>query len=312
MTLQAGNWKTRGFIAPQKDNSEAITFQVTNNLNDDAAMLTIEGVLPIAESTYLISKSSLCERVGALNYYDTGGIGSTIGLPFLGTSNTFKPVILPAGVPGLSGGNLILERRLAFLLTENIKLNNFYRLINFMHYVNLISTIRPVTYNPLTGGVVLGVESLLVPVINLLINSLFYYYPKFKEIIPLTGTPVYLDEINDWIAERLADPYLISIPRIEYARIIEETAEQIELWKDYRNQLRQDALSIGGATATAASDTSAAIVASPIESTSTLSIPDNFNNSSNNSILSSPIESPVNRSYEALTADRPINTLPEC
>lgn len=301
MLLQAGNNRTRAYANVfQTDISDTTTWNLAGDLSD-VTYLNISGWLPVMESRYLISQQSIVSRVSAMNQFNVDIFADAVGLPQAGFSHPNLPeVVLPPGITNLSTEELVLEKRLAFLLIKLHKQNLLKAFHNIIYSIVLHVRIQPVVAAGITSpNFILHVNS-----INYFIGKLFTAYPRLEiQIFGQESDPtdeLRLETISDWILAQLQSPDPVLVP-VFPPDFIESLFGEFVPPRNRLNANVETAI-------TAGEDVSSEISSSEPDNPNAIPpIPTFGNNNSSNS--DSPIEP---RNDSPLNSDLPINSLPEC
>jgi hypothetical protein len=314
MLLQAANERSKAYSGVfLTDISQSTTWTLAGDLSD-ISYLNISGWLPIAESRYLISQQSIVSRISAMNPFNVVAFTDILGLPQAGFNPRSLPaVVLPAGVEHLSTGDLILEKRLAYLLIRLHKRNLLYNLYNVLRAIVVNSVVNTYSFAPGTGYAINQHPVLFMKLVNLFLGNLFAVYPRLEQIIfngfsdPTNVNR--LEDISEWLKLQLesSNPMLIPYIDPDFINGLIDTAS---------DTASSDvvAATAGGTafetTITAAGDVSSEITSTGSSSGNPIYIPlfGELNDPANNS-SDSPI---APRDNSPLNNDKPVNSLPEC
>jgi hypothetical protein len=326
--LQAGN--ERAAIYKNQlttDNSKTTTFSF------DGSFLNIRGLLPLAESRYLITQSSLINRIGAVNSENASMFGDIIGLPVNGflPRSTQQSVVLPSNVESLSIAPLVIEKRLAYLVLLQQKRNRLIELYNFLHYTNLASAVirsrnvvepvigiisyRTAVWNgnsltiadQLNGVIGYNYSYVSDPVgrstsiVDICLNALARTYPDMLRFN--TGNKT-LEQWSEWVVTELAKNNPILISPIDFNLLVDSVSEAvaaIRLQPTPRNPLGYVANESG-------TDVSATISSGDSRNDS-VDVPTPFGSSGNDSPL---LPATPTQDYQSQTNQNPSDTLPPC
>jgi hypothetical protein len=327
MLLEAGNEKgkaNKSILA--KDVSDSAVWSLDSSGSDDIGYLSLSGYLPLMESRYLVNTQNLVDRLNAVNSFNVALISDAVGLPHSGFDTAqLEGVILPSGIPHLSTDELVVEKRLGYLLLKLQKRNNLYSLFNYLRWIYLNCLIIPITqwnYTGTYGGdgnvygsvdyetSIYGNKSMFLKVINLAIDLLLSIYPYLENII-FSGTSDNetdrLAHISGWLQSQLQLSELPWIPTIDYESLISSISDSVTTAKAYTMPTNLIPLVFSSSSDYADSQVSDGSEGS---NDANLDSPPAFNN--NQSDDADPLEGETSRSYSILNSDRPINTLPEC
>lgn len=293
-----------------KDISDSANWKEQDNV------LNLDGYLPLMESRYLVSTSDISERIGALNTYNVALLSDVVGMPFAGfpTWDNLEPVVIPANVPNLSTGQLIVEKRLACLLFQLEKRNRYYELYNYLRYVKLASTGYLYEYNNQDGKWYPGTfsfnsgERAYLRVINVCIDALTTNYPEFKLLLDLSDrSSNRLVTLGSWLQERMTN-FDVMIPRVDANALTAEVSSFVETYRD-----PSLLTPFGSALGFAEGEGNGNIVdggSSSDSGGSGVETPPSFNTGSQ--LNDEPLEEDLPVSFNILNGDRPLNSLPEC
>jgi hypothetical protein len=242
MALQAGNIRANVY-----KNALTVDLSAANTFSFDGYFLTLEGILPLTESRYLLTVPSLISRIGAMNSENLLVLSDTLGLPVDGFDPrpNLEPVQLPPRIENLSTGVLVLEKRLAYLLLLQSKRNNLRTLYNYLYYTRLAGEIERFI-NTKTGilGVrvsgnsvqeyIAGWEYKYIQIYPLrrsasitkvCIDNLFQTYPSLKRLLP--DTAIYLESISDWLRVEMSNDNPVTLPNLDFDLLVGNIAEKI-------------------------------------------------------------------------------------
>jgi hypothetical protein len=314
MLLQAANERSKAYAGVfLTDISQSTTFSLTGDLSD-VSYLNISGWLPIAEARYLITQQSIVSRISAMNAFNVVAFTDIIGLPQAGFNPRNLPAVaLPAGIDHLSSGDLILEKRLAFLLLRLHKRNLLYNLYNVLRAIVLNSTVNTYTYSASLGYTASASKVLHLRLINSFLYRLFAIYPRLEiAIFGSISDPTDVDRlenISDWLKLQLESSNPTLIPYIDPGFIN-------DLISDVSDSASSDVVAatsgVGFDTAiTAAGDVSSEISSTGSTSGNPIYVPlfGELNDPASGAGSDSPI---APRDNSPLNNDKPVNSLPEC
>jgi hypothetical protein len=315
MLLQAANERSKAYAGVfLTDISQSTTFALAGDLSD-VSYLSISGWLPIAEARYLITQQSIVSRVSAMNAFNVVAFTDIIGLPQAGFNPRNLPaVVLPVGIDHLSRDELVLEKRLAYLLIRLHKRNLLYNLYNIVRAIFVNSITNTVSIVG-TNYVQSANKVLHIPLVNYCLGRLFTDYPRLEIIIFGSASsytdPTRLETISGWLLTQLqsSNPELIPSVDLEFIRNLLGDVY------DYSKDNTTEAYSSNEPTLTTV--TAAGDVSSEIKSAGGSSrensvpiLPLSFFGDNDSKVSSdSPIEP---RSNSPLNQDTPVNSLPEC
>lgn len=237
MLLQAGNQRASAY-----KNALTVNLTSSNTFSFDGYFLTLQGVLPLTESRYLLTVPSLINRIGAMNNENVIQLNDLVGLPVNGFSPRpgLTPVALPPNIANLSEGVLVLEKRLAYLLLLQAKRNNLNILYNYLYYTRLAGEIQrrtnaksPQITNNSSGSYISGwVYSYTVDVYgrstsitNACISNLFTTYSALKSLLPATATTFEL--ICDWLQIEMSKDNPVTLPNLDFDLLTSNIADTI-------------------------------------------------------------------------------------
>lgn len=248
MLLQAGNIRSAKNLIVN-DQSGAITFNVAGE------RLNISGYLPIAEARYLLTLPSIISRVNALNSENVALLNDSIGLPQAGFTRlaALRPVTLPPNVEHLSSGQLVVEKRLMYLLLDLQKRQNLTSFYNFLRWVYLSSITKLVTLTTTVisaatangDGTVsydnrnvyswtYGAEVSSLQVIDICIDELFKKYKFLKATINSTFIGTYagdnrLKRLTEWVVMQLDSDFPEYVPFIDIGYVADDVSDLITI-----------------------------------------------------------------------------------
>jgi hypothetical protein len=252
MALQAGNIRANVY-----KNALTVDLSAANTFSFDGFFLTLQGILPLTESRYLISVPSLISRIGAMNSENLLVLNDLLGLPVAGFDPrpNLRPVVLPPAIDNLSAGVLVLEKRLAYLLLLQAKRNNLNILYNYLYYTRLAgelaryqNTKSAVIVNVPPSAVVVGNQAVYTggysyiggwnyfyieehplgrstSITNICINNLFNTYPSLKRLLP--NTAIDLETICDWLQIEMTKDDPIKLPDLDFNLLVDKIADKI-------------------------------------------------------------------------------------
>jgi hypothetical protein len=311
MALQAGLTAGRknSFVA---DNTNALNFTLDSQTNT-ISVLTLTGYLVIAEARYLLSQQSIVDRVNALNDSNISLLADAIGLPHdsFDLRPALTPVSLPSGINHLSTGELLIEKRLAYLLLHLQKINNLKSLYNFLRFAIQSSTTYTLKLNVAGTAYKPHTQVISQYLINSFLYRLFQTFPDLSRIalgvqtVDLADAAT-LGNLTQFVHDQLLlpEPALIPFIPIDFLRdlslsistTITPTVPTITVIVAPDNQVSGEILS-----------------ASNTASSFTPNLPQGFNTDDYG--LTAKDTSPIEVSPKVdspLNTDRVTNTLPEC
>ncbi|WP_373545028.1 hypothetical protein [Chamaesiphon sp.] len=328
--LQAGNERAALYKNQlTTDNSQTTTFSF------DGDFLTINGVLPLAESSYLITKPSLISRIGAINSENASMFSDILGLPVAGFDPRpgLTPVVVPLIATNLSNGILVLEKRLAYLLLLQQKRNYLIQLYNYLNYTRLaselvrtrniatpiIGEVVPATATTTGGtatftGAVIGTVGWdytyeidpivrVGSIIGTCLSNLYTTYPDLYRLLPTISG---LSDLSDWVVAEMQKPDPILLPPIDFNLLVDNIADTI-------NEARQQPAPrepLGVVMNDNQSDVSSTISGLVSNGNNNVETPSNTFSETTNDARA--LSEPSSSNTSPLTPDRPNNSLPPC